>query len=98
MAAIVGRASVMDAAQETFVSSTAWTERVGPVAALATLHKHREQNVARHLMRIGTRVQKGWMEASQATGLPVQSPASRRSGISLSICRRPRRSARCSRR
>ena len=48
MAAIVGRASVMDAAQETFVSSTAWTERVGPVAALATLRKHREQNVARH--------------------------------------------------
>ena len=46
MAAIVGRASVMDAAQETFVSSTAWTERVGPVAALATLRKHREQNVA----------------------------------------------------
>jgi glutamate-1-semialdehyde 2,1-aminomutase len=35
MAAIVGRASVMDTAQETFVSSTAWTERVGPVATLA---------------------------------------------------------------
>jgi glutamate-1-semialdehyde 2,1-aminomutase len=60
MAAIVGRASMMDAAQETFVSSTAWTERVGPVAALTTLRKHREQNVAKHLMRIGTRIQKGW--------------------------------------
>jgi len=61
----------MDAAQETFVSSTAWTERVGPVAALATLRKHREQNVARHLMRIGARIQKGWTQAAQATGLPV---------------------------
>lgn len=71
MAAIVGRASVMDAAQETFVSSTAWTERVGPVAALATLRKHRDQNVAEHLMRIGGRVQKGWTEASQATGMPL---------------------------
>jgi len=71
MSSIIGRASVMDAAQETFVSSTAWTERVGPVAALATLRKHREQNVARHLMRIGTRVQKGWAEASQAAGLPL---------------------------
>jgi glutamate-1-semialdehyde 2,1-aminomutase len=71
MAAIVGRASVMDAAQETFVSSTAWTERIGPVAALATLRKHPEQNVAKHLMRIGTRIQKGWTEASQATGLPL---------------------------
>jgi glutamate-1-semialdehyde 2,1-aminomutase len=71
MAAIVGRASVMDAAQETFVSSIAWTERVGSVAALATLRKHPEQNVAKHLMRIGTRIQKGWTEASQATGLPL---------------------------
>jgi glutamate-1-semialdehyde 2,1-aminomutase len=71
MAAIVGRGSVMDAAQETFISSTAWTERVGPVAALATLRKHREQNVARHLMRIGARVQKGWADAARETGLPV---------------------------
>lgn len=72
MAAIIGRQAVMDAAQETFVSSTAWTERIGPVAALATLRKHREQNVARHLMRIGARVQKGWLEAAAATDLPVR--------------------------
>src|SRR5437763_727349 len=71
MAAIVGRASAMDAAQETFVSSTAWTERVGPVAALATLRKHREQNVPKHLMRIGTRVQNGWAEAAHAADLPI---------------------------
>lgn len=72
MAAIVGRSSVMDAAQETFISSTAWTERIGPVAALATLRKHREQNVSAHLIRIGTRVQKGWTEAAQAAAIPVQ--------------------------
>src|SRR6201996_7851848 len=71
MAAIVGRASVMDAAQETFGRSPAWPERGGTVAARATLHKHREQNVARHLMRTGPRVQQGWSAASQATGLPV---------------------------
>lgn len=71
MAAIVGRGSVMDAAQETFISSTAWTERVGPVAALATLRKHRELNVPKHLMRIGARVQKGWADAAREAGLPV---------------------------
>src|SRR5262249_52481261 len=48
MAAIIGRASVMDAAQDTFVSSTAWTERVGSVAALATLRKHQQLDVPRH--------------------------------------------------
>jgi len=39
MAAIIGRAEVMQAAQESFISSTYWTEGVGPAAALATLRK-----------------------------------------------------------
>ena len=72
MSAIIGRAEVMDAAQETFISSTAWTERVGPIAALATLRKHRAHNVARHLMRIGTRVQAGWQDAAGSNDLPIQ--------------------------
>ena len=40
MAAIIGKGSVMDAAQKTFISSTYWTERIGPAAALATIRKH----------------------------------------------------------
>ncbi len=35
--AIVGRKNIMDNAQKTFISSTFWTERVGPTAALKTL-------------------------------------------------------------
>ena len=35
--AVIGQKSVMDAAQSTFISSTFWTERIGPTAALATL-------------------------------------------------------------
>jgi glutamate-1-semialdehyde 2,1-aminomutase len=35
--AIIGRKSVMEAAQTTFISSTFWTERIGPTAALKTL-------------------------------------------------------------
>ena len=35
--AIIGRRSVMEAAQSTFISSTFWTERIGSVAALKTL-------------------------------------------------------------
>jgi glutamate-1-semialdehyde 2,1-aminomutase len=71
MAAIIGRRAVMDAAQDTFVSSTAWTERIGPVAALATLRKHRDQNVAAHLVGIGQRIQEGWLNASSAAELPL---------------------------
>ena len=35
--AVVGKKNIMDYAQTTFISSTFWTERVGPTAALKTL-------------------------------------------------------------
>ena len=35
--AVVGRKEIMEAAQKTFISSTFWTERIGPSSALATL-------------------------------------------------------------
>jgi glutamate-1-semialdehyde 2,1-aminomutase len=35
--AIIGKREVMEACNSTFVSSTFWTERIGPTAALATL-------------------------------------------------------------
>ena len=35
--AIIGKQNVMEAAQNSFISSTFWTERIGPVAALKTL-------------------------------------------------------------
>ena len=37
LTAIVGRRNVMEAAQTSFISSTFWTERIGPTAALKTL-------------------------------------------------------------
>ena len=35
--AVVGKKDIMESAQSTFISSTFWTERIGPTAALATL-------------------------------------------------------------
>ena len=71
MAAALGRKSVMDAAQKTFVSSAYWTERVGPAAAVATLKKHREVDAGKTLTEIGRRVQQGWKAAADKTGLPI---------------------------
>lgn len=71
MAAIVGTASAMEAAQDTFVSSTYWTDRVGPAAALATIRKHRRVNAPAHLIRIGGMVQKAWRDAASASGLGI---------------------------
>ncbi|MGD0657625.1 MAG: aminotransferase class III-fold pyridoxal phosphate-dependent enzyme [Syntrophorhabdales bacterium] len=72
MAAVIGRGRVMDDVQKTFISSTYWTERIGPAAALATIRKHRRLDAAKHLVDIGTRVQQGWREAADRSGLAVE--------------------------
>jgi glutamate-1-semialdehyde aminotransferase len=71
MAAIVGRKSVMEAVQKTFISSAYFTERVGPAAALASTTKHLKINAGKTLTEIGTRVQEGWKKAAERTGVPL---------------------------
>ncbi|MDP3565274.1 MAG: aminotransferase class III-fold pyridoxal phosphate-dependent enzyme, partial [Methanoregula sp.] len=71
MAAIIGKSEVMESAQDTFISSTYWTERVGFVAALATIEKYQRCNVADHLIETGKKVQEGWKKASAKAGITV---------------------------
>jgi len=71
ISAVIGRKEVMDSAQNTFISSTNWTERIGPVAALATLRKHAEKKVYEHLIAMGKAVQLGWLDAAKQAGLPI---------------------------
>jgi glutamate-1-semialdehyde 2,1-aminomutase len=72
IAAVIGKADVMQAAQTTFISSTNWTEKIGPVAALATIRKHQTLEVPKHLVKIGRQIQLGWRSAAQRAGLPVE--------------------------
>lgn len=72
MAAIIGRRRIMDAAQSSFISSTYWTESVGPAAALATIRKLRRIDIAGHTQRIGGLVREGWMAAGKVAGLPTK--------------------------
>jgi glutamate-1-semialdehyde 2,1-aminomutase len=71
-AAIIGRKAFMSAAQDTFISSTAWTESIGPVAALAMIGKFRRERVHEHLIRMGTLVRDAWRTAAEAAGLPIE--------------------------
>ncbi len=72
MAAIIGRSDVMQAAQNTFISSTYWTERIGPTAALATIRKHKRCDVSKHLIRMGSLVQAGWRTVAERVGLELE--------------------------
>lgn len=71
MAAIVGKKEVMDAAQDTFISSTYWTDRIGPVASLSTINKMRKNNVPSYLCKIGNLISKGWKELAGSADLRV---------------------------
>ena len=69
IATIIGIGDVMQAAQDSFISSTCWTERIGPSAALATIDKHRRYNLSEHLIKTGKHVQSGWESAAKRYGL-----------------------------
>lgn len=72
IAAIIGRRKVMDAAQESFISSTFWTERIGFVAALATLKKMKKLNVQKKLLQFGDMINSGWKNAAWVAGLEIE--------------------------
>ena len=71
MAAIVGRYDVMDAAQSTFISSTYWTDRIGPVASIATINKMQDNNVPWHLSKIGNLITAGWEKVAHEHELKI---------------------------
>ncbi|MBA3018748.1 MAG: aminotransferase class III-fold pyridoxal phosphate-dependent enzyme [Proteobacteria bacterium] len=71
IAAVIGKSQVMETAQSTFISSTMWTERIGPTAALATIKKHKSVDAGKHLMTIGKQVQDGWARLAKKNGLNI---------------------------
>ncbi len=71
MAAIIGKADIMQAAQLSFISSTYWTERIGPAAALATIRKHRLCDVSKHLIQKGSLVKEGWRATARETCVEI---------------------------
>ncbi|MBL0059179.1 MAG: aminotransferase class III-fold pyridoxal phosphate-dependent enzyme [Elusimicrobia bacterium] len=71
MSAVIGVADVMQAAQDSFVSSTYWTERIGPSAAIATINKIKHLHIPGRLCRIGREVQAGWKTAAHRHGVDI---------------------------
>jgi len=71
MAAIVGKGEVMDVAQNSFISSTYWTERMGPAASIATINKMLENNVPSHLCKIGNLINEGWKKLAKEHDLKI---------------------------
>ena len=69
--ATIGRREVMEAAQSTFISSTFWTERIGPTAALKTLEVMERARAWDTITDTGTQIRKRWQALADKYRLPI---------------------------
>jgi len=67
----IGRRSVMEAAQKTFISSTFWTERIGPSAALATLDVMERVRSWETITATGLSIKAQWQQLADRHGLSI---------------------------
>ncbi len=68
---VIGKREVMEAAQSTFISSTFWTERIGPTAAIKTLEVMQKERSWENITNIGLKVQKYWKKLSEDHKLTI---------------------------
>jgi len=69
--AIIGKRSIMEAANSTFISSTFWTERIGSVAALNTLKVMEKTKSWKIITQLGKKLKKKWLQISKANSVPI---------------------------
>ncbi len=70
--AVVGKKEVMEAAQKTFISSTFWTERIGPSAALKSLEVMEKEKSWEIISSIGKKIQKNWKKIAQNYKIDIE--------------------------
>jgi glutamate-1-semialdehyde 2,1-aminomutase len=70
--AVIGKREVMQAAQSTFISSTFWTERIGPAAALKTLEVMERERSWERITQTGHHIGEGWQGLARKYELPLQ--------------------------
>jgi glutamate-1-semialdehyde 2,1-aminomutase len=71
ISAIIGKENVMEAATKSFVSSTMWTERLGFVAALATINQYESNNVVSQLKSNGSRIKQILIDSAKINNIDL---------------------------
>ena len=70
--AVLGKKDLMSSINKTFISSTFWTERIGPTAALKTLEVMEKEKSWKKITKIGNSVIKGWKRLAKKHGLKIK--------------------------
>ena len=69
--AVIGKSNIMQYAQETFISSTFWTERIGSQAGLATLSIMERERSWETITRLGKELKKIWYTTAKRSDLTI---------------------------
>ena len=72
ISAIIGKKKYMKFADVTFMSSTFWTERIGPSAALKTLEVMERKKTWKTISKMGEYIKQKWKILSKKHKLPIQ--------------------------
>ena len=70
--AVLGKERIMRSAEETFISSTFWTERIGPTAALKTLEEMERIKSWKIVTNKGNWLRKKWLDLAKKNNLKIK--------------------------
>ena len=70
--AIIGRENIMEAAQRTFISSTFWTDRIGPSAAIKTLEIMNKIKSWDLVTKNGRYLSNGWLRIAKENDIEIE--------------------------
>jgi glutamate-1-semialdehyde 2,1-aminomutase len=70
--AIIGKKQIMKKAENTFISSSFWGERVGYTAALATIKEFKRLNVFKKIKNNGKIIKNIWHNLSKKYNVPIK--------------------------
>jgi glutamate-1-semialdehyde 2,1-aminomutase len=69
--ALIGKKHIMDAGKESFISSTFWTDSMGPVSAIATLNEMKRIKSWKKIKGIGIIIKNYWKKFSKKYNIKI---------------------------
>ena len=69
---VLGKKKIMNNIKNTFISSTFWTERIGPVAAIKTLEVMQKIKAWKIITQKGKKIKKEWQKLANKHNLKIK--------------------------
>lgn len=70
--AIIGKKKIMQKAENTFISSTFWGERIGYTAALSSINEFKRLKVFKKINNNGKMIKNIWLNLSKKNNVPIK--------------------------